>query len=232
LNIPTSPNVRASAKTYNVFGKSGDGGGWHSWIDTVPNLGYGIVILSQESGLPDYDSISPSVIRDKIHAILAPAFTEALSERMAKRFAGTYSLAHDTGLVMDQVATATLNSSTYARLEVSNQTLYLRSLVVNDTSALEAVDRLSWTTEAQPRYFSTPQGVVLEPAEGADENAQFGRGAQMWRMNFPGLESCDWLDFDGYQDGYGWPLSKIVLIEGEEGVRLRYPPFDVVIGRG
>lgn len=221
----------SAKKTYGVFGKSGDGGGWHSWIDVSPNLGYGLVVLSQESGLADYSSIAPADIRDAVHDILAPAFAEALASRMAGRFAGIYSVARDTGLITDEVPMQASNTSTYARLEVEDEILYLRELVVNGTSALEAVDKLSWTADAQPRYFSTPAGVVLEPAEGASETAEFGDGAQVWRMIFPGLETCDWFDFDGYQDMNGWPLSKFVLVERRGVVDLHYPPFDVVVTR-
>ena len=114
---------------------------------------------------------------------------------------------------------------------VQDQILYLRSLIVNGSSALEAIDRLSWTADAQPRYFSTPQGVVLEPAEGVGEANEFGPGAQVWRMIFPGLETCDWFDFDGYQDNNGWPVSKVVLLETNAGVELHYPPFDIVVSR-
>ncbi|KAF1947402.1 beta-lactamase/transpeptidase-like protein [Clathrospora elynae] len=235
LSLPTSENASladSTMKTYSIFGKSGDGGGWHSWIDTIPNLGYGIVVLAQQSGLVDYLGISPSQIRDIVHEIMAPAFAEALAARTAERYAGVFTGGKDTGLISDIVPTATSNTSTYARLEVQDQILYVRELVVNGTSALEAVDRLSWTADAQPRYFSTPQGVVLEPAEGASETAQFGPGAQVWRMIFPGLETCDWFDFDGYQDSNGWPLSKFVLVETGDKVELHYPPFDVVVTRG
>lgn len=46
LDLDTSSNTSLPdiTKTYSVFGKSGDGGGWHSWIDVIPNLGYGIVV--------------------------------------------------------------------------------------------------------------------------------------------------------------------------------------------
>ncbi|KAF2024341.1 beta-lactamase/transpeptidase-like protein [Setomelanomma holmii] len=231
LNTTTNTSVDSS-KTYSIFGKSGDGGGWHSWIDVIPNLGYGIVVLSQESGLEDYEGLSPTAIRDTVHEILAPAFAEVLASRMQERFAGTYTMGQDTGLLTDQVKTTdTTNATTYAVLEVEDQILYLRSLVVNGTSALEAVDRLSWTSDTGPRYFSTDQGVVLEPAEGAAENAEFGDGAQVWRLISPGLQTCDWFDFDGYKDTRGWPLSKVVLIEHKDSVQLRYPPFDVVVSR-
>ena len=231
LNTTTNASVDSS-KTYSIFGKSGDGGGWHSWIDVIPNLGYGIVVLSQESGLEEYEGLSPSAIRDTVHEIIAPAFAEALASRMQERFAGMYTMGEDTGLLSDEVKpTDATNATTYAVLEVEDQILYLRSLVVNGSSALEAVDRLSWTSDTGPRYFSTDQGVVLEPAEGAAENAEFGEGAQVWRLIFPGLETCDWFDFDGYKDTRGWPLSKVVLVEGKEGVRLMYPPFDVIVTR-
>ncbi|KAH9870224.1 hypothetical protein J1614_007147 [Plenodomus biglobosus] len=233
ITLSTSPNISAtdSEKTYSIFGKSGDGGGWHSWIDVIPNLGYGIVVLSQHSGLANFTSISPTQLRDVVHGILAPAFAEALAERMSEHFAGTYDHAQDTGLTIDQVSTPAPYTPTYAKLEVENQILYLRQLVVNGTSALEAVDRLSWTVDAEPRYFSTPQGVVLEPAEGAGETAQFGPGAQVWRMILPGLKTCDWFDYDGYKDTMGWPLSKFVLVEMEGGAELHYPPFDIVVSR-
>lgn len=199
LDLDTSSNTSLPdiTKTYSVFGKSGDGGGWHSWIDVIPNLGYGIVVLSQVSGLANYTSVSPTQIRDSVHEILAPAFAEASIARLAERFTGMYMQGRDTGLTIDQVAMPAPHTPTYARLEIKDQILYLRDLVVNGTSALEAVDRLSWTADAQPRYFSTAQGVVLEPAEGAGETAEFGKGAQVWRMIFPGLETCDWFDFDG-----------------------------------
>jgi hypothetical protein len=232
LTLNTTANTSlASTKTYSIFGKSGDGGGWHSWLDVIPNLGYGIVVLSQASGLEEYQGIAPTAIRDTVHEILAPAFAEALAARMAERFAGSYNMGQDTGLLADQVSLNATNRTTYAVLEVEDQILYLRSLVVNGSSALEAVDRLSWTSDTGPRYFSTEQGVVLEPAEGAAENAEFGDGAQVWRLIFPGLETCDWFDFDGDKDIRGWPLSKVVLIEGKEDVELRYPPFDVVVSR-
>jgi CubicO group peptidase (beta-lactamase class C family) len=233
LKLNTTSNASTdSTKTYSIFGKSGDGGGWHSWIDVIPNLGYGIVVLSQVSGLSDYESISPTNIRDIVHAILAPAFAEALAARTTQRFSGTYTMAKDTGLLADVVnATSTPNTTTYARLEVQDQILYLRELVVNGSSALEAVDRLSWVSDTGPRYFSTEQGVVLEPAEGTAENAEFGEGAQVWRFVFPGLETCDWFDYDGYKDTRGWPLDKVVLVEKEGEVELRYPPFDVVLSK-
>ncbi|KAG9187240.1 hypothetical protein G6011_05111 [Alternaria panax] len=235
LTIPTSENASLaedSIKTYSIFGKSGDGGGWHSWIDNIPNLGYGIIVLAQQSGLAQYTGISTSMIRANVHDILAPAFAEALSMRTKERYAGLYNAGEDTGLIADQVATVfSKSSSTHADLMVQDQILYLRSLTVNGSSALEAIDRLSWTANAQPRYFSTPQGVVLEPAEGVGETHEFGPGAQVWRMIFPGLETCDWFDFDGYQDNNGWPVSKVVLIETDTGVELHYPPFDIVVSR-
>jgi CubicO group peptidase (beta-lactamase class C family) len=235
LNLPTAENAslaEGSMKTYSIFGKSGDGGGWHSWIDTIPNLGYGIIVLTQQSGLPDYTSISTGSIRAAVHDIMAPAFTEALSDRTKERYAGFYSAGEDTGLIADEVVTALSNSSaTYANLEVQDQILYLRSLTVNGSSALEAIDRLSWTADVQPRYFSTPEGVVLEPAEGAGETAEFGPNSQVWRMIFPGLATCDWFDFDGYQDSNGWPLSKVVLLETDSGMELHYPPFDIIVSR-
>jgi CubicO group peptidase (beta-lactamase class C family) len=50
LTLNTSANASIeSAKTYTIYGKAGDGGKYHSWIDVIPNLGYGIVVLTQES---------------------------------------------------------------------------------------------------------------------------------------------------------------------------------------
>lgn len=233
LELNSSSNASVdSAKTYSIYGKSGNGGGWSSWIDVIPSLGYGIVALSQQAGLERYEGVSPTAIRDLVHAILAPAFADAVADRMAERFAGTYTAGEDTGLLTDVVATnATTNTTTFARIELEDHILYLRELVVNGSSALEAVDRLSWTSDTGFRGFSSEKGVMLEPAEGTAEKAEFGEGAQVWRIIFPGLEICDWFDYDGYQDTRGWPLSKVVLIEKEDGVELRYPPFDIVVRR-
>lgn len=232
LALNTSTNAAVdSTKTYSVYGKSGDGGGWHSWIDVLPNLGYGIVILSQQSGSEGFQTISPTALRDIVHNILAPAFSIALSDESARHFAGAYNGVKDIGLLSDTVRSNSSNVSTYATLEVEDQILYIRSMVVNGSSALEAVDRLSWSSDNGPRYFSTKKGVVLEPAEGAAETAEFGEGAQIWRMIFPGLATCDYFDFDGYKDTKGWPLSKVVLVEENGKVELWYPPFDVVFRR-
>ncbi|KAF2019443.1 beta-lactamase/transpeptidase-like protein [Aaosphaeria arxii CBS 175.79] len=221
-----------SEKTYASFGKAGDGGGWHAWIDVIPNLGYGIVVLSQHSGLEDYVRIVPTSIRDTVHDILIPAFAKALASRLCMRFSGRYADGRDSGIFTDTVRGSDINDTTFARLEVVDHILYLRELVVNGTSALEGLDRLGWTEKDQSRFWSTPEGVVLTPAEGAAENAQFGRGAQVWRMMIPGLEVCDWFDFDGYSDQNGWPLSKVVLVEREGGqVELHYPPYDIVLTR-
>jgi CubicO group peptidase (beta-lactamase class C family) len=232
LRFNSSSNTSLdSAKTYSIFGKSGDGGGWHSWIEFIPNLGYGIVVLSQLSDIDGYTSLSPTTIRDTVHNMLAPAFSKALAVRMSERFSGMYTDVKDTGLLTDIVHTYTSNTTTYAKLEVEDQILYLRQLFVNGSNALEAVNRLSWVGDSGPRYFSTAQGVVLEPAEGAAENAEFGEGAQIWRFIFPVLDTCDWFDFDGYKDTRGWPLDKVVLMEKGGMVELRYPPFDVLISR-
>lgn len=231
LSTSSDASVTNSTKTYSVFGKSGDGGGWHSWIDVIPNLGYGLVVLSQQAGQANYKSISASEIRNTAHNILAPAFAEALAKRMAERFAGDYTHAQDTGLTVDRVADSASNTATHAKLEVKDQVLYLRELLVNGTSALEAIDRLSWSADVNPRYFSTPDGVALEPADGAAETAQFGEGTQVWRMIIPGLEICDWFDFDGYQDTIRWPLDKVVLVEKAGVVQLYYPPFDIAMTR-
>ncbi|KAF2729479.1 beta-lactamase/transpeptidase-like protein [Polyplosphaeria fusca] len=229
----TSRNTTAAlAKTYASYGKAGDGGGYHAWIDVIPNLGYGMVVLSQHSGLTDYVRIVPTSIRDSVHDIMMPAFAEAVVARVESRFAGLYTFGTDTGLTVDQVnTTASGNTTTYARLEVQEQMLYLRELVVNGTNALESLDRLDWTDEYQGRLFSTPEGAALVPSEGASENAQFGEGTQVWRMMIPGLDVCDWFDFDGYLGTNAWSLSKVVLVEREGRVDLLYPPFDIKLSR-
>jgi hypothetical protein len=197
FEVPVSSNASAANRTYYSYGKAGDGGGWHSWIDLVPVLGYGVVVLSQMSGSVDYITISPSALKEEAHQYLMPAIAEALTSRMEKRFAGWYGDGEDGGLIADEVTTNGTNSTTYAKVELEDQILYLRELVVNGTSALEGLDRLGWTDDYQGRYFSTTAGVALTPAEGAAENDEFGPGAQVWRMMIPGLEVCDWFDFDG-----------------------------------
>jgi CubicO group peptidase (beta-lactamase class C family) len=228
----TSRNkTTALEKTYSTYGKAGDAGGWHSWIDTIPNLGYGIIVMAQESGLADYARIFPSSVRDTVHQILIPAFAEALTERLEARFAGSYGNGRDGGAIIDEVKRNGSNATTYAKLEVKEQILYLRELVINGTSALEGLDRLGWVEEEGPRFWSTPEGVALTPAEGEGENGYFGPGAQVWRFMLPGLEVCDWFDFDGYTDQNGWSLSKVVLVETEDGVELHYPPYDIILSR-
>lgn len=34
-----------------------------------------------------------------------------------------------------------------------------------------------------------------------------------------------------YTDQNGWPLSKVVLVEREGRVELRYPPYDIILTR-
>jgi CubicO group peptidase (beta-lactamase class C family) len=233
IDLITVPISETTSKTYSSYGKSGDGGGFHAWIDTIPNLGYGIVVMSQHSGLANYSRIVPTLVRDSVHEILLPAFAEAVADRMEKRFGGWFAHGHDSGIIADEVPTSGYNSTTYARLEVVDQVLYLRELVVNGTSALEGLDRLDWA-EGQldgPKLWSTSEGVVLTPADGVAENEEFGPGTQAWRMMLPGLEVCDWFDFDGYTDNNGWPLSKVVLVEKDGSVELHYPPYDVVVSR-
>lgn len=198
FEIPISANSSDVNKTYATYGKAGDGGGWHSWIDVVPDLGYGVVVLSQVSGSADYASISPSVLKAEAHQYLMPAFAEALTSRMEERFTGWYGSGIDSGLSTDQVANAGTNSTTYARVALEDQILYLRELVLNGSSALEGLGRLGWTDDYQGRYYSTPAAAALTPAEGAAENAEFGPGTQVWGMMIPGLDVCDWFDFDGY----------------------------------
>ncbi|KAF1951350.1 beta-lactamase/transpeptidase-like protein [Byssothecium circinans] len=231
FNVPTSNTSIAVNKTYATYGKSGDGGGWHAWVDVVPNLGYGLVVLSQHSGLKGYSRIVPTAVKTTAQKILIPAFAKALSSRVKERFAGNYTNGRDSGLIQDEVIANGTNTATYARIEVEEQIMYLRELVINGTSALEGLDRLDWTSDYQSRLFSTEAGVALTPAEGASETAHFGEGAQVWRILIPGLEVCDWFDFDGYKDQNGWPLSKVVSVEKDRGVELHYPPYDVVLSR-
>ncbi|KAF2464394.1 beta-lactamase/transpeptidase-like protein [Lindgomyces ingoldianus] len=233
ITISSSSDVSTSlqSKTYASYGKSGDGGGFHAWIDVIPNLGYGIVVLSQHSGLPEYARIVPTSVRNSIHEFLIPAFAEVLTERMKDRFAGSYTDGRDGGAIPEETEGAGSNKTSYGRLEVKDQILYLRELTINGTSALEGLDRLGWEGNDGPRLWSTPEGVALTPAEGAGENEEFGPGAQVWRMILPGLEVCDWFDFDGYTDQNGWPLSKVVLIEGKGSAELHYPPYDIVLSR-
>ncbi|KZM24715.1 uncharacterized protein EKO05_0007064 [Ascochyta rabiei] len=230
--VPTSSNTSDPdiTKTYGIYGKSGSGGGWRSWMDVVPNLGYGLVILSQTAGLAGYETLYPGVMYSDLQDILIPAFAEALSARVKERFVGTYGSGRDTGIITDEVSIHTVNSTTYARLEVQDQVLYMRELVVNGSSALEAIDRVSWVGDVVgDRFFSRPAGVVLEPAGGASEIAEFGDGAQVFRIALAGEETCDWYDYDGYKDQNGWPLTKVVLVETGDGVELHYPPFDIVV---
>ncbi|KAL0264772.1 hypothetical protein SLS55_000724 [Diplodia seriata] len=189
-------------KSYNIYGKSGDAGGFHSWLDVVPNLGYGIVVLSQESqpAGSGYTRVSPTTVRDNVHAILLPAFVEALASRLERRYAGRYARARDGGAIADEVAKANGSAAagSFARLEVENGALFVRELSVNGTSAWEGLDRLGWTAESQARFFSTASGVSLHPAEGAGEGAEFSDVGmpQVWRV-IPDSETCDWYDFDG-----------------------------------
>lgn len=201
-------------------------------------MGYGLVILTSMADTTgtNLTTISPTAVRDSIHEIVLPAFASSLADQLETRFAGEYSNGVDTGIFADQVplsntSTATSAAQSYARLEVENGVLFVRELVINGTSALEAIDRLSWTATSMGRYFSTVAGVSMNPAEGAGEAAQFGEGARVWRM-MPELAECDWFDFDGYTDQNGWPVDKIVLVERINGaVELRYPPFDIELTR-
>lgn len=91
ISADTSNSTSALEKSYASYGKAGDGGRRHAWIDVIPNLGYGIVVLSQHSGLPDYVRIVPTSIRDTVHEISMPAFAEALTDRLKDRFVGWYA---------------------------------------------------------------------------------------------------------------------------------------------
>ncbi|PNS15158.1 hypothetical protein CAC42_8159 [Sphaceloma murrayae] len=228
-DVSTSASL-GQEKKYALVGKSGDAGGFHSWVDVVPQLGYGIVVLTSESqdAAPDYARLVPTGIRDRVHGILVPAFAEAVEASLRTRFAGRYGAMGDLGLVAEE--TRGNGTGTFARVEVDGGQLFIREMVVNGTNALEGLDRLGWTEESQGRFFSTEQGVGLNPAEGAGEAAEFGEGSLVWRV-IPDLESCDWFDFDGYADGNGWPLSKVVTIEQGGRTELVYPPFDIRMAR-
>lgn len=207
--VSTSSNASdvTRTKTYGIYGKSGSGGGWRSWMDVVPNLDYGLVILSHTAGLEGYEMRYPGVIYDDLQDILIPAFAEALNAQVEAKYTGTYGSGRDTGIILDEVATNGTNSTTYARLEVQDQILYMRELVVNGSSALEAIDRVNWPgNKVEDPYFSRPAGVVLEPSGGVSEAADFGEGAQIFRMALAGEEVCNWYDYDGsvgcYQQNY------------------------------
>lgn len=201
--VSTSSNASSTqtTKMYSIYGKSGSGGGWQSWMDVVPNLGYGLVVLSQTARLEGYETQRPAQIYIDAHEILIPAFAEALTSRVEEKFAGTYGSGRDTGILTDEVianSTNTANATTYARLEVQDQILYMRELVVNGSSALEAIDRVNWSGwSAEERFFSRPAGVVLEPFGGASETSAFGEGAQVFRMALAGEDACNWYDYDG-----------------------------------
>lgn len=198
-NANTSSNgTYPATKTYSVYGKSGSGGGWRSWIDVVPNLGYGLVILSQTAGLSGYETLFPAGLYGEVHDLLIPAFAEALNAQVERMYGGVYVDGRDTGILADVIGGNGTNATTYARLEVEDQVLYMRELLVNGSSALESIDRLSWSGDSVGTpYFSRPAGVVLEPAGGASENAQIGEGAQIYRMTAAGEELCNWYDYDG-----------------------------------
>lgn len=236
------PLVTTPDKTYFVYGKSGNGGGYQAWVDVVPNLGYGLVVLSQASGEPNKTRIRPTAIRDSVHEILIPAFEAALTNLMARRFAGNYTVATDSGLIADEVATTGTNSTatgpqSYGLLEVQDGSMFLRTLIVNGTDALEGIDKLGWGANATSggRFFSVPGvGSGLNPSDAVGDAAQLapgGEGVTIWRA-IPELDECDWFDFGGYTDQNGWPLSQVAIVEkGSGAVELHYPPFDIVLTR-
>ncbi|KAG8164122.1 hypothetical protein KVR01_006040 [Diaporthe batatas] len=229
-------------KTYSVYGKSGDAAGNHAWVDVVPNLGYGIVVLSQESGDDGRARVVPGSVRDAVHEILIPAFEAAISRAMARRFAGNYTVAADGDLIGDEVATTDPSAGqtqSYGLVEVVGGSMFLRSLVVNGTDALEGLDRLSWKANATSggRFFSVPGvGSGLNPSEAVGGAAALagggqGEGVTLWTV-IPELDECDWFDFGGYVDQNGWLLSQVALVEKDwGGVELHYPPFDIVLMR-
>lgn len=163
----------------------------------MPNLGYGVIILSQTAGLDGYETLYPTALYSDIQNILLPSFAEALAAQVKEKYAGMYGDGIDTGCITDVTSSNGSNATTYARLEVLDQVLYMRELVVNGSNALEAIDRLSWLDSVGTPYFSRPAGVVLEPAGGASEIAEFGEGTQVFRMTAAGEESCNWYDYDG-----------------------------------
>ncbi|KAK8160214.1 beta-lactamase/transpeptidase-like protein [Phyllosticta citribraziliensis] len=211
------PNENSS--TYNVYGKSGDGGGYHSRIDVQPNLGYGVVILTAEGSRPkkDYTRLRPEKVLNGAHEILIQAFRKAYSEKLKEKYAGDWVVAPNTP------------GSANAKVEVQNDILFLREMVVNNASALERVDQLSWTDESQERFFSSPDGVSLNPSEAVLDSKGEARG-QVMRMSIAS-ERCDWFDFDGYTDPNGWPPDKLFFVDGDNGVELHYPPLDGVLVR-
>ncbi|PVI01547.1 beta-lactamase/transpeptidase-like protein [Periconia macrospinosa] len=236
VQVPVSASV--GNKTHAIYGKSGDAFGSHAWIDVVSTLGYGLAIITQESGDPAFTGLFPSTVKNAAHQVLLPAFAEALAERTRVRFAGNYTFARDGGVITDEVRNTTTNSTaSFARLEVQDQMLYIKEFYVNGTNALEAIDRVGWAVNAEtgPRWYSSAEGTVLVPSEGASETAAYegeGKSVQVWRFMIPGFENCDYFDWDGYKDQNGWPLTKIVLVELEGGgVELHWPPFDAVLAR-
>ncbi|KAK8225267.1 beta-lactamase/transpeptidase-like protein [Phyllosticta paracitricarpa] len=208
-----------NSSTYNAYGKSGDGGGYHSRIEVQPNLGYGVVILTAEGSRPrkDYTRLRPERILNDVHNILIQAFRKAYSEKLKEKYAGDWVVAPNTP--------GTAN----AKVELQNDILFLRELVVNNASALERVDQLSWTADSQERFFSTPDGVSLNPSEAVLGPKGEARG-QVMRMSIAS-ERCDWFDFDGYTDPNGWPPDKLFFVDGDNGVELHYPPLDGVLVR-
>ena len=80
-----STNANASNlgtnKTYSIYGKSGGGGGWRSWIDVVPNLGYGLVVLTQTADIDGYDSLFPASLYTSAHEILSQALQKPSPSR-------------------------------------------------------------------------------------------------------------------------------------------------------
>jgi CubicO group peptidase (beta-lactamase class C family) len=118
IDLITVPVSNSTSKTYSSYGKSGDGGGFHAWIDMIPNLGYGIVVMSQHSGLENYSRIVPTLVRDSVHEILIPAFAGAIADTIERRFGGWFAHGHDSGIFAEEVATTGYNSTTYVKLEV------------------------------------------------------------------------------------------------------------------
>lgn len=172
-----------SVYRYKIFGKSGDGGGYHSYLSIVPNLGFGLVVLTAEGSPPtsNYSRLIPETIAASAYEALIPAFRAAYSDLMAAKFAGNYTLP-------GAVATSDSLSSNHALVEVEDNILYLRDLDFGNVSALLRLDMLGWTPDSHSLYYSTPKGAALAPSD-------VGEGAN-FRI-FAEAALCDYMDFAG-----------------------------------
>ncbi|KAF2089596.1 beta-lactamase/transpeptidase-like protein, partial [Saccharata proteae CBS 121410] len=208
------PSPETDDPRYKIFGKSGDGGGSHSYIDIVPDLGYGIAVVSSEGAPPsaNYTHIQPLSVALAAHDLLIPAFRAAYSSMLGAEYAGNYTLA----------GANSTTAANHALVELDGNILYLRNLVYNNVSALLRLDQTGWTDTDHAVFFSTPQGTGLIPSPIGD--------GQSFRMM---IEStlCDYFDFDGYTDQNGWGLDRVKFVEGPDGMELHYPPLNAVLVR-